>query len=172
MPTIDDVQPYIDALSTTPFFEDFEPEELTTLIAACERKILAPREALWAVGTPGDAAYFLVDGRIEKTLRLPPDGKRVDQIESPGAMLALSHLVKEWEHESMATSVERSQLLRLRRTDFKQLFDAGESAAYRLVDQLAEQLVREMRDANRRLHEVFGNPAETLRTLRRRVRQT
>lgn len=172
MPIIDDVQSYIDILAPTPFFEDFGSRELETLVGACERKILAPREALWAVGSPGDAAYFLIEGRLEQTLRLPPDGQRVEQIDDPGAMLALSHLVKEWEHESMATAVERTELLRLPRAAFKKMFDAEEVAAYRLVDQLAQQLVGEMRDANRRLHEVFGNPAETLRTLRRRVRQT
>ena len=172
MPVIDDVDKYRTLLAESPFFADFASEELETLIGACTRKVLAPREALWAVGAPGEAAYFLIEGRLEKSVRLPPDNQRSQQIEQPGAMIALSHLVKRWEHESMATALERTVLLELRQESFKELFDNQEVAAYRLVDRLAESLVREMRDANRRLHEVFGNPAETLRTLRRRVRKT
>lgn len=172
MVSSEDVDQYCKVLAATPFFENFEDDELRRLVEACSVKILAPREALWAVGVRGEAAYFLIDGRIEETRRLPPDGQRVDQINEPGAMLALSHLVKEWEHQSAAAALERTELLRLDRPSFQQMFDAGDTAAYRLVDELAEELVRKMRDANRRLHEVFGNPAETLRMLRRRVRTT
>lgn len=160
------------ALSNSPFFEDFEDGELRRLVEACEPMTVAPRLALWAVGSRGDAAYILVDGRIEVSHRFPPDGHRVDQISEVGHLLALPYLVRDWPHESAATALEKSLLLRLKRQDFEQLFESGETAAYRLVDHLAEALVSEMRDANRRLHSVFGNPAETLRTLRRRVRQT
>lgn len=171
MPIIEDAERYCEILAPTPFFEDFEDDELRLLVDACEKKRLAPREALWAVGAQSDQAYFLIDGKIEETRRLPPDSQRVEQIDDPGTMLALSHLVKDWEHQSAATAIERTELLRLDRATFEEMFDAGETAAYRLVDQLAEQLVKEMRDANRRLHEVFGSPAETLRMLRRRVRR-
>lgn len=166
------LEQYCQKLASTPFFEDFDDGELESLVAACRSRRLASREALWAVGTPGDSAYFLIDGRLEQTRRLPPDDKRVDQIDETGAMVGLSYLVKQWEHESAVTALERTELLQLDRESFREMFDDGRIAAYRLVDQMAEQLVREMRDANERLHQVFGNPAETLRMLRRRVRDT
>ena len=172
MSEIRDTQRYVEQLSKAEFFRDFEPPEFEELLQVCERKSLAPRESLWAVGSPKDAAYILVEGRVEQTRRLPPDGQRVEQIDRPGSLLSLSSLVKEWKHQSSATALERTELLRLEREDFRRLFDDEQIAAYRLVDELAEQLVAEMRDANRRLHEVFGSPAETLRTLRRRVRQS
>ncbi len=166
------LQRYREALGKTEFFEDFEDAEFETLVKACEKKLLAPREALWAVGSPGEVAFILVSGRIECTRRLPPDGQRVEQVGKPGSLLSLSSLVKTWKYQSAATALERTELLCLPRQAFREMFDAGAPAAYRLVDELAEELVEEMRDANRRLHEVFGNPAETLRTLRRRVRKT
>lgn len=171
MPIIQDISRYQELLGEADFFKDFEKEELRTLIEACDRKTLAPREALWAVGTKGDAAYILVEGRLEQVRRLPPDGTRIDQHDEPGTVIGLSYVVKGWKHQSSATALERTEFLKLERAKFQKMFDTGEMAAYRLVDQLAEDLVQEMRDANRRLHEVFGNPAETLRTLRRRVRQ-
>ena len=166
------LQQRCDLLADTPFFEQFEREELTSLLECCDSKVLASREALWAVGTPGESAYILLEGRLEKTTRLPPDYRRVDQIDDTGAVLGLSYLVKEWEHQSATTALERTELLQLKRSTFRQMFDDGDIAAYRLVDKIAEKLVMEMRDANDRLHEVFGNPAETLRMLRRRVRST
>ena len=159
-------------LADTPFFEQFDSEELTSLLQCCDSKVLAAREALWAVDTPGDSAYILLEGRLEKITRLPPDYRRVDQIDDAGAVLGLSYLVKDWPHQSATTALERTELLQLKRPTFRRMFDDGEIAAYRLVDKIAEKLVLEMRDANDRLHEVFGNPAETLRMLRRRVRST
>lgn len=172
MTNSEDIQRYCQLLATTPFFEDFDDHQLTTLVAACDQKMLATREALWAVGTPGDSAYIVIDGRLEKTSRLPPDHRRTEQIDEPGAIVGLSYLVKDWTHESAMTALERTELLQLKRSRFRQMFDDGEIAAYRLVDRLAEHLVTEMRDANDRLHDVFGNPAETLRMLRRRVRNS
>lgn len=171
MSKLGNMERYEQLLASTPSFEAFEAGELQALLSICEPKILAPREALWAVGSRGDAAYILVEGRIEQVRRLPPDEKRVDQIDEPGTMVGLSYLVKAWEHQSAATAVERTELLKLDRLEFEKMFEAQETAAFRLVDRLAEDLVQDMRDANRRLQEVFGSPAETLRTLRRRVRQ-
>lgn len=172
MTDIDDVDWYCEHLANTSFFESFDSGELSTLVRSCHRRSLAPREALWAVGTPGDSAYILVEGRLEQTRRLPPDDKVVDQLDEPGTMVGLSYLVKDWKHESAMTALERTELLQLRREAFRRMFDNEQVAAYRIVDKLAEQLVRQMREANDRLHEVFGNPAETLRTLRRRVRSS
>ena len=167
----EDVEHYCSVLEATPVFEEFAASELEELVEACERKRLASREALWAVGSAGKAAYILIDGRIEETRRLPPDGQRVDQVNQPGSLLGLASLVKKWDRETAASALEQTELLCLPRQSFEELFERGHSAAYRLVDEIAGQLVEEMRDANRRLHEGFGSPAETLRTLRRRVRK-
>ena len=172
MATSDDLERYCNELSSTPFFKDYDPSELERLVEATESVTLASREALWAIRTPGDSAYILIDGGLEEIRHYPPDNKRVGQIDETGAILGLSYLVEDWDHESATTAVERTELLRLRRQTFRQMFEDGDTAAYRLVDRIAEQLVREMRDANDRMHDVFGNPAETLRTLRRRVRTT
>jgi CRP/FNR family transcriptional regulator, cyclic AMP receptor protein len=171
MGSIRDTTRYEEVLARAAFFSTFEEGELTRLIDACERRILAPREPLWAVGSAGDSAYILIEGRLEQVHRFQPDGTRIDQVDQPGDIVGLSYLVKGWNHQSAASAVERTELLRLERDRFQALFDAEDMAAYRLVDHLADEVVREMRDANRRLHEVFGNPAETLRNLRRRVRQ-
>ena len=111
-------------------------------------------------------------GRIEVTSRVQPDGQRTTQFDEVGEVLSLPSLVNAWEHRSAGTAVDRSEVLELTRSTFDELFDDEHPAAFRLVDAIADELVGEMRDANRRLHEVFGHPAETLRMLRRRSRET
>lgn len=157
-------------LSQAPFFNEFPPEELELLIQSCQLRRFAPREAIWAVGVPGEGLLILLQGRVERTRRATPAGQQVDQFGQPGALLGLSYLAGDWKRQSTATALEHTELLILKRERFQALLDNKEPAAFRLADKLAEELVQDMREANRRLQEVFGNPAETLRTLRRRAR--
>lgn len=165
-----DIERIQQILAKAPFFQEFAPAELQTLIEACELQSLAPREVLWAVGSTGQGLLILLQGRVERTRRATPEGQRVDQYSQPGALLGLSYLAGDWKRKSAATALEHTELLMLKRERFQQLLDNSEPAAFRLTDKLAEELVQDMREANLRLQEVFGNPAETLRTLRRRAR--
>ncbi|RAL20473.1 hypothetical protein DL240_16850 [Lujinxingia litoralis] len=159
-----------EVLRERPFFNALTGAEFDRLINACDLRTLAPREMLWAVGRQGQSCYILVSGRVEQALTRPPSGRKVEQIARPGAFLALAYLARPWHHHSSAMALERSVVLKLDRERFEAMFQAGDTVALRLVDALAENLVQEMRDANERLHEVFGHPAETLRMLRRRTR--
>lgn len=170
MPETSEPAALVQRLAGAPAFAIFEPQDLSTLITHCEPRRLAPREALWAAGATGHKAYILVDGALEQTLRHPPQGQTIRQHRQPGTLLGLHHLVQDWEHSSAVTALEQTELLVLTQQRFQDLFEAGEPAAFRLIDRLAEQLVTEMREANERLQDVFGHPAETLRTLRRRLR--
>ncbi len=145
---------------------------LDALIEACTLRTFHVGEALWQRGEPGDAAFVLVSGRVERALSVHPDGHRAEQLSEPGALLSLSSLVQAWEHTSSAVALEHTEALELTRETFQLLFDASQPGAFALVDAIAENLVHDMRDVNRRLHQVFGQPAETLRLLRRRMRES
>jgi CRP-like cAMP-binding protein len=149
-----------------------ESEDLEDLVEVLESRTLVSGEPIWSVGDAGDAAYVLGAGRVELTIRAQPDGKRTRQHGTPGTMLGLAHLAGEWEHESTAYPLERTEVLRLARSDFRVLLEQHHPAAFRIVDAVAVRLVEEVRDANRRMQEVSGHPAETLRTLRRRARKS
>lgn len=159
-------------ISEHPFFLDWSRSELEQFCAQCERRVYNVGEALWTAGEAGDGAFVLLSGRIERTQLVRPDGQRSEHFDVPGALLSLSTLVQPWAHTSSGTPLERSEVLVLKRETFMQLFEAGDANAYRVVDAIAENVVRELRDTNRRLHKVFGQPAETLRMLRRRMRET
>lgn len=163
-------QDYVDRLLGKGYLEAFESDELERLIDACHSKVYVSGEALWAAGDSRNKAFILVSGRIERKIRLTGN-RRNEQYQQPGHILALSALVSDWTFHSSAYALERSELLLLETEAFQNLLEAEDSAAYKLVDQIAAYLVRDMREANARAQEVFGQPAETLRMLRRRIRE-
>ena len=161
----------IAVLSNRGIFKALDDAAVGELIAACEPVTRMSGQPLWSQGDVGQAAFILLEGRVEMSWRAQPQGQRKQQYSEPGDLLSLSSLVHPWRHRSAATPLERTELLMLERDDFQRLFDAQHPAAYQLVDAIANNLVADMRDANRRLHEVFGHPAETLRMLRRRTQE-
>lgn len=167
-----DTDRYVDTLADRPFFDALEREKLRELVEVCRPRTLITGQAMWSAGEAGGTAYIMISGRVELSWRVQPDGQRQEQVTRPGQLIGLPHLIHEWTHESAAYPLDRTELLRLERSDFQALFDEQHPAAYRLVDAVAEELVEEVRDANRRMHEVFGHPAETLRMLRRRARHS
>lgn len=86
-------------------------------------------------------------------------------------MMSLSSLVHPLAHSSTGTPTEQTVVFELTRDVFLEMFESEHPAAYHIVDAIAENLVEELRDTNRRLHQVFGQPAETLLLLRRRMRE-
>jgi len=160
-----------DTLIKHPFFSEWRPIELDALLERCTLRAFTRGDALWTVGDPADSAFVLLSGRIERTRTVQPDGHLSQQFGTPGDWLSLTALLHAVEHSSAATPLERTEVLELTRGDFEELFAAGHPAAYRLADAIAAAVVEEMRDSNRRVHQVFGQPAETLRMLRRRMRE-
>ena len=162
----------IETLRRQEWFETLSDPSLERLIETSERRTLMTGGSLWSQGDRTAATYILLSGCVEMTDTVQPDGQRTEQIDEAGALLGLAALAGDWSHESSAYTVERTEVLRLERETFEEMFEARRAVAHRLIDAMAEQLVDEMRDANQRLREVFGQPGETLRTLRRRARSS
>jgi CRP-like cAMP-binding protein len=152
------------------FFGKWPAEHVAALVERCTLETFHVGEALWTQGQTEQRAFVLVRGRIERTQRSWPDLQRTQQFSEPGALMSVSSLVGAWAHTSAAYPLEPSDVLVLDHVAFGELMAENHPAAFRLVDAIAENLVQEMRDVNRRLQEVFGHPAETLRTLQRRMR--
>lgn len=153
------------------FFSAWSARELLGLLERCTLRAAHVGEALWSAGEPGDAAFILITGCVERSQHVRPQGHRLEQFREPGALMSLSSLVQPWPHTSTGSPTAHTEVLEIRREDFEALFTERHPAAYLLIDAIAENLVHEMRDANTRLHAVFGHPAETLRLLRRRLRE-
>lgn len=162
--------PLVEVLEGQGALIDFTRDDLAAFIAACDHRVLAAGEALWTIDERRESAFFLVDGVIERRIQTPIM-QEVVQFGLPGTPLSLSGLLADWEYHSGAYTLIRSEVLELSRPSFEELLEARAPVAYRLIDIIAIYLVDDMRRANARLQEVFGRPAETLRTLRRRIRE-
>jgi CRP-like cAMP-binding protein len=159
----------VEMLSDVEAFSHLAPEAIEVLVEATERRRLMMGESLWTKDEPGSSAFVLVSGRIEISRRVQPGGQRNRQISDVGALLSLPYLIEGWTHESSAYPVERSELLELTGDTFRTMFEDEQPVAYALVDAIADEQVDKMRDVNDRLQRVFGQPAETLRMLKRRA---
>jgi len=162
---------YVTILFKNSFFHDWETQDLVALLNACTERVYNAGEPLWTEGETSDGAFILLEGRVERTRTLRPNGQKVEQYAEPGTFLSLSSLPQPVAHSSSANALERTTVLAISQRSFEELFEAQSPAAYRLVDAIASNLVKQMREANTRLHQVFGQPAETLRMLRRRMRE-
>lgn len=164
------VDAYVERLLGRDEMARFDEAELRTLLSACELRVLPSSTPLWMSEELRTHAFILLSGSIERHTKTHA-GRVVTQHNTPGMLLSLSALVKPWEYHSSAHALEPTEVLALRRSTFLQMFEARESAAYKLVDAIGEYLVADMRKANGRLQDVFGHPAETLLMLRRRIRE-
>lgn len=160
----------IDRLRGKGALADFTDEQLEQLIEASKHRVLHGGEVLWSIGDRRDSAYILIDGEIEQTI-IAYNGRRKRQFVETGRFLSLSALVDDWDYHSTAQATRKTELLALSQKRFRDIFGEGQDVAFRLIDAIGEYLVNDMRDANDRLQQVFGNPGETLRMLKRRVRE-
>lgn len=164
-----DDQDYIDAFRHNEYLSELGAGAFDPLLESSNKRTFVSGEPLWSVGETGSGGYLLVSGCVELTWRTQPDGKQQRRVDEVGSILALAHLAGEWDHESAAYATERTDILELPRETFDRLFEAQAPIAYRMTDAITDRMIEEVRDANRRLQDVFGHPAETLRTLRRRA---
>lgn len=158
----------VELLRQGDFFARLDTQAIEDCLRASELITALAGQPIWSPEEPKDAAFILVSGRLKLSFRVQPDGQREAQYTQSGTLLSLSSLVHPWPHASACVALERSRVLKLGARDFQRLFEAERPIAFALIDAIADDLVEEMQDANRRLHEVFGHPAETLRMLRRR----
>ncbi len=160
----------LDILSIAEEFSNFKPDELHALVEASSTRIILDGQSLWGLGESRNACFVLLSGSIER--RYPGTSRViVESFEIPGDVLSWSALVGSAGYYSAAYAKERAEVLVLTREKFQALFAEDAPVAYALVDLISIYLANDMRAANTRLKDVFGRPAETLRMLRRRIRE-
>lgn len=160
----------LDVLSIAEEFSNFTRDELQALVEVSSTRIILDGQSLWGLGESRHACFVLLSGSIER--RYPGTScVIVETFDVPGDVLSWSALVGSAGYYSAAYAKERAEVLVLTRETFQDLFAADAPVAYALIDLISTYLANDMRAANTRLKDVFGRPAETLRMLRRRIRE-
>jgi CRP/FNR family transcriptional regulator, cyclic AMP receptor protein len=128
-------------------FEPFKKLPAVVKLALAQKLELFDVEnitPLFAEGEPADAAWFLVSGEVG----VGRNGKTLANLE-PGTMFGIVGCIDEGRRSASCITLGAARLMRLKDSEFDQLFAAGNRFAFQMVDLVARQLVAHVRSANR-----------------------
>src|SRR5436305_5776394 len=120
------MQSNIDILRQFPYAEGLSEDELRQAAASLERVSLAPGEALFHTGDPGDAAYLIASGEVE--VRLPRAGRGERRIPvGAGAVLGELGLLLDRPRSGGAFALQPTEAWRMERRTFEQALERREA---------------------------------------------
>jgi CRP/FNR family transcriptional regulator, cyclic AMP receptor protein len=99
---------------------------------------------LFAEGEIADAAWFLVSGEVG----VGRNGKTLATLEA-GTMFGIVGCIDQGKRSASCITLGPARLMRLKDSEFDQLFTTGNRFAFQMVDLVARQLVAHVRNANR-----------------------
>jgi CRP-like cAMP-binding protein len=109
-------------------------------------------------GSPGDAAYFVVDGEVT----VGRNGKTLATMKK-GAMFGIVALIDSGGRSASCVTAGPAKLFRLDDNEFDILFQTGNRFAFTMVEMVARQLVEHLRSANTLLPQPGQSPGKTTR---------
>ncbi|HTF36366.1 MAG TPA: Crp/Fnr family transcriptional regulator [Myxococcota bacterium] len=143
--TLDDMPPSPEKkrlLASVPLFAALEERALDALLAATTTRRLAPREALFHKGDPGEQLYVVMSGRL-KAKAEAADGKEVIfALMGPQEVIGEIALLDSEPRSATVEAIEASELLALHRRDFLPVLERHPKVAIRLAGILAGRLRR------------------------------
>ncbi|HET6351388.1 MAG TPA: cyclic nucleotide-binding domain-containing protein [Coriobacteriia bacterium] len=129
-------------LTKVPIFSSCTPEEIAAIATAAQDAFFQPGQIIVTQGTPGQAFYMILDGRVE-ILR---DSKSLGAF-GPGDFFGEMSLLDQAPRSATIRAIDATQCLMLSSWDFRSLLEKHPSIAIKLL----EVLSRRLRVANERL---------------------
>ncbi|MDX2010511.1 MAG: cyclic nucleotide-binding domain-containing protein [Myxococcaceae bacterium] len=153
--------------AATPLCEGLAGDEVSALFELCEQRHFEPSAALFTQGQPGDALWIILEGDVE----VSRDGAVLAEV-GPGAALGELSLLRETPTRSAtARALCPVVAVRLPTTAFRKRLVASDTAALKVVSNLAHQLADRLVALNDRLLSGGRKGLSVARTeLRRLVR--
>jgi CRP-like cAMP-binding protein len=134
--------PHEEFLARVPIFSTCTPEEVSAIAAVAQESFFQPGQIVVTQGTPGQAFYVVVEGKVEY-LR---DGVALGNFE-PGEFFGEMSLLDEAPRSATVRAVEPTWCLMLSAWDFKALLLKKPEIAIKLL----EVLSRRIRTADERI---------------------
>ena len=141
-------------LKTQNLLAGLKPEETAALVGAVERIELAPDQALFREGDPGDAMYVVREGRLR--IVKESAGNAVLGFKKQGSVLGEMALLHDEPRSAAAMAEGRTSVLRLRRADFERIL-GGKTA---VKDLLADQAGRHLQQQRTIVEATRDEPGE------------
>lgn len=131
-----------DFLATIPLFRGIDPDELAKFGELARERSYPKGSVILFQDDPGDSLFVLRSGRV-KVVLIGEDGREVILgVLEPGAHFGELALIDDQPRSAHVIAMDDSQLLILRREDFRRRVDANPSVAWALLQELSRRLRR------------------------------
>jgi CRP/FNR family cyclic AMP-dependent transcriptional regulator len=131
-----------DFLASVPMFSGLQRDELLKFAELTRERTYPKGSVILFQGDPGDSLYVLRQGRA-KVVLIGEDGREVILgVLEPGAHFGELALIDDQPRSAHVIAMEDSQLLILRREDFRRRVEANPSVAWALLIELSRRLRR------------------------------
>ena len=129
-----------DFLTSVPMFTGLQRDELLKFAELTRERTYPKGSVILFQGDPGDSLYVLRQGRA-KVVLIGEDGREVILgVLEPGAHFGELALIDDQPRSAHVIAMEDSQLLILRREDFRRRVEANPSVAWELLTELSRRL--------------------------------
>lgn len=122
-------------LARVPIFGNCTPEEIEAITAVAQGSFFQPGQLIVNQGTPGQAFYLILAGRVE-ILR---DDKSLGAF-GPGDFFGEMSLLDSAPRSATIRAIEQTECLMLSSWDFKALLEKYPSIAIKLLEVLSRRL--------------------------------
>src|SRR5262252_8401353 len=137
-----------DILRQVPLFSLFDDDELAVLAGQVEMRTFAPRQRIWKIGDPGEAAYVMVSGAVRVTTVDEDQQEVIVDEPTAGEFFGFASMLEQTSHHTSAIALEQTACVEVSRDDILTLLQRKPHAGMDLLTTLgrqfhaAEQLVR------------------------------
>ena len=122
-------------VARVPIFAHCTPDEIAAITGVAQEGFFAPDQIIVTQGTPGQAFYLIISGRVE-ILR---DGKSLGAF-GPGDFFGEMSLLDQAPRSATIRALDQTQCLMLSSWDFKALLERHPSIAIKLLEVLSRRL--------------------------------
>ncbi len=124
-----------DFLARVPIFANCTPEEISAVVSVAQEAYYQPGQIIVTQGTPGQAFYLVLSGRVE-ILR---DGTSLGAF-GPGDFFGEMSLLDQAPRSATIRALDQTVCLMLSSWDFKALLEKHPSIAIKLLEVLSRRL--------------------------------
>lgn len=156
MATTITLEEIINFLLEAPMFGDLDAAELSKIVHIMQIQRLRPGQIVFREGERGDAWYVLYEGEVEVQKDTGFDNSVIAVLRPPACFGEMA-ILDGSNRSATVRATSEATAFRFPRSDFTDLIDDENLAAYKLVYQMARVLVDRQRKTTSALAELLAN---------------
>lgn len=145
---------------SSPIFAGLEPEEIKEIVRAARKKPLQAGDILFEQDAHANAVYFIQSGEVQVRAASPTGEDIVLALLGSGTIVGELALIDGGPRSATVEALSDCDIYMLERASFDMLRRAHNPAAYKVILNLAATVDSRRRQTERRINEVFEDPAQ------------